>query len=685
MKRLAVDIGGTFTDSVYIDDDRKLHIDKTPSTPEDFAKGVINGIERLDLDVSELDIFIHGATTVLNALVEKKVAEVGLITTEGFRDALEMMRWDRDPHIYDYTVKKSEPWVPRHLRKEVDERILKDGEVHKELDEEEARQVVRELKEAGVDAVAICLIHGYANSIHEEKIESIVKEEFPEAYVSCSHKVAPEYKEFERTSSTVINSATGPVLDDYLSRLSDALEDKEYKKKIYAMQSNGGLIREDEARKTPITTIMSGPVGGVVGGVHLSNMLDNPNVITLDMGGTTADIALIENHEANYSTKIEVKDEQGWDKWPVLAPTIDVTSIGAGGGSIAWVDVGDVWKVGPKSAGADPGPACYGQGGTEPTVTDANLLAGRMNPDYFLGGEMDVDVEAAKKALGKIGDVFDIDLHEVSSGILEIVVSNMAREIRTSCAEEGYDYSEAALMAFGGAGQLHATDLAKELNISTVVAPYQPGSMSAMGMLVSDFRYDASKTWVHPTEPSAMGRVNEIYKELEAETLDNLESQGVSNEKVSLTRTCDIRYAGQEYVINTPIPQGELTGDQVEKIVRNYNDLHERQRGHCNRDEDTQFVTFRVVGRGVVEKPYYAEKEEGEASPCEEAIKGKRKAYSSEVQEFIEHDIYEWEKLKPNNSFSGPAIVEDPRTTLYLSGNEVAKVDSHMNIIIEVG
>ncbi len=683
MRRLSVDIGGTFTDSVFIDDDRNLHIDKTPSTPSDFAKGVLNGLERQNIDIATLDVFIHGATTVLNAILERKVAKVGLITTKGFRDVLEMMRWDRDPHIYDYTVKKSSPWVPRNLRKEVTERVRHTGEIHEKLDENEARKAIRELKAEGVEGIAICLIHAYANTTHEDIIEKIAQEEFPEAYISCSHDVAPEYREFERTSSTVINSCTGPILEKYLSRLSGAIQNKGYKKKMYAMQSSGGLIREDEAVKRPITTIMSGPVGGVVGGVYISKMLGYPNVITLDMGGTSADIGLIADNKAEYSTETKVKDESGWDKWPVLAPTVDVTAIGAGGGSISWVDVGDVWKVGPQSAGAAPGPACYGKGGTDPTVTDANLIAGRMNPEYFLGGEMELDFEAAEKALGKIANVYGIENHKVASGILEIVGSNMARTIRILCAERGFDYNEAVLMAFGGAGQLHATDLAKELGITTVIAPYQPGSMCAMGMLVSDFRYDTSKTWVYPTEESAVKRINEIYEELEKDALKNLTTQGVSEDRIQIMRTCDIRYIGQEYVINTPIPSGEIFAKDIEIIKKKYNDLHELQRGHCNRKEDTQFVTFRVVGTGLVDKPYYAKRKKGNKS-SKAAFKGKRKAYASDVDKYIDYEIYEWNRLVPNNIVNGPAIIEDPRTTLHVSSGQKAKVDEHMNIIIEV-
>ena len=487
--RLGVDTGGTFTDlCVFEETSGDVKITKVPSTPANPALAVINGIrkliEREGILPEELCFLIHGTTVATNALLEHKGARTALLTTEGFEDVLHIGRQNR-PKLYDFRASRPAPVVPRHLRFGVPERVLHTGEVFRVLDEAKVREIVEEIREQGIRSIAVSLIHSYANPIHERKIESIVSEIFPEAHVTVSAEVLPEFREYERTSTVCINAYVMPKVNDYVADLERQMKDMGIASDLYIMQSNGGVITARTARRMSARTVLSGPAGGALTGVFLSRAIERPNVITIDMGGTSSDICLIEGGTPRLTTESEIGG------YPIKLPMIDINTIGAGGGSVARIDAGGALQVGPESAGADPGPVCYGRGGTEPTVTDANLVLGRLNPAGLLGGEMPLQLDKAIEVLEeKIARPLGLDVYRAAEGIISVVNANMIRGIRRVSVERGYDPREFVLVPFGGAGPMHGVELAQALNMKEIAVPAHPGISSAVGMLSADVRHD---------------------------------------------------------------------------------------------------------------------------------------------------------------------------------------------------
>ena len=675
VNRVGVDIGGTFTDLMLIDEKGQSSLTKSPSTPKDLTMAIMANIKKIGLDVSTLEMFGHGTTQALNSLLMRTTAKAGLITTKGFRSVLEIMRTNR-PDMYNLQQDKPEPFVPRYLTVEVLERISYNGAILQALDEQQAIEVVRKLRAEGVKVIAVCLLNSYVNPVHEQKLKEIIEKEYPQAHISLSSEISRQWREFERTSTTVINACTMPVMDTYLSLLEGKLVAGGCEVEPLIIQSNGGMMTAKIARERPVNTVFCGPAAGVVGATYLARAIGDSNIITYDMGGTTCIVALVERGQPKIKTEGEL------NRWPITMPMIDVNTLGAGGGSIVWIDAGGALRVGPQSAQAEPGPVCYGRGGTEPTVTDANLLLGRINPDYFIGGEIKLDIDGARKALEtKIANYYGMDLFEAANGIIEILISNQARATRAVSVERGYDPREFTLVAFGGAGGLHAGLLAEELGMQRVIVPFAPGHMSCLGQLVADIVQDSVRTYVKLSHELELDKVNQIYRELEAEVVEILKAEGVSEDRIGTERSADIRYAGQEFTIQTPVRSGKLTQEGVTEAITKFNDLHEMSYGYCARNLPTELVNLRMSALGSMPKPALREYPKADATP-DVAFKGKRKVFFE--GEFVECPLYEWERLRPGNVIEGPAIVEEPGSTIIIRPKHSMSVGKFLNCFIEL-
>ena len=682
--RLAADIGGTFTDLVLLDEVGNLHVHKTPSTPDDFKVGVLAGVEAIigngdaggshggDGPLSDTDYFVHGATVVLNALIQRKLPVTALVTTEGFRDVLEIMRTN-NPYMYDMQYVKPKALIPRRLRFEVKERTRHTGEVLKPLDEDSVRAVADRLKASGAETVAVCLLHAYANPDHEQRIRDILLEACPDLVVCLSCEVAAELREFERSSTTSINAATVPIITSYLDRLSSDLKGMGLKRDLCVMQSNGGVITANVARHLPVRTVMSGPSGGVVGGTHLADQIGLDNVLTVDMGGTSTDIGVISNGRAMTVDVSEV------DRWPIMAPMIEILAIGAGGGSIGWMDAGGGLRVGPQSAGADPGPVCYNRGGTEPTVSDACVVLGRLDPDYFLGGEMDLNVDGAHQVVEtKVAQALKMNKFEAAAGILTVVTANMAKAMRQILVARGLDPRDFTLMAFGGAGGMVAGDLLRVSEVKRAVVPNNPGALCAIGMLVTDFRHDASATMVRSLDKADADEVMALYKELEKKAVGQLLSEGVVSGDVDVERYIDVRYIGQEYYLRIPVGEARL---DVTKLGDDFNDEHERNYGYATREFPCELVNLRVTALGRVERPTFPDypKRKESDGPLEPSMR--RAVYFDGG--FVDTGIYKVDTLRAGDTIDGPAVIEDPRSTVVIQTGQHARVDQLRNIHLE--
>ena len=600
--RLAVDVGGTFTDlALYEVETDRLEFAKTPSTPADQSEGVANGIrelvKRLDIDPAEIHFFLHGTTVATNTLLQRRGARTALVATEGFRDVLQIGRQER-PHLYDWKLRWPEPLVPRHLRMEVRERVLYTGEVLTPLDQADVGKLVEQLVEADVEAVAVCLLHSYANPVHERTIGEAIRKAMPHVALSLSHEVLPEFKEYERMSTTVINAYVAPMLKRYVGSLQRTIANEGVASDVYIMQSNGGTRGAAAAMERPVHTILSGPAAGVIGSVALSLEAGEVNTVSVDMGGTSFDVSLC------YQGEIRRTQESELDRLPVKVPMVDIHTLGAGGGSVAWIDPGGAMRVGPQSAGADPGPASYGRGGVEPTVTDANLILGRLNPAGFLGGGMSLDVELARKAEhDRLAVPLGLSVEETAEGIVRVVNAGMLKGIRVVSVTKGYDPREFTLIAFGGAGPLHASELAAELKIPRVLVPVAPGVTSALGLLMADLRHDYVRTVLSRGDQLQPGNLTSLYAEMETEAQSEMLREGVALGKVAILRTADIRYAGQGYELEVPVSGGALTKASLADVVDLFHQAHTRVYGHASPDSPIEAVNLRVTALAKMPRP----------------------------------------------------------------------------------
>jgi len=674
--RVAVDIGGTFTDLVAIDDDG-LTLEKASTTPSNFADGVVDAVDKSTLDPATVDQFVHGTTVVINAITERDGEDTALVTTEGFRDVLDITRANR-PDMFNFQYQKPEPFVPRRHRWEAPERVDQAGNVLTSLDEDAVREIARKIRDAGFDTVAVSYLHSYRHPEHERRTRKLIHDVHPEAYVTLSHELTKEYREYERTNTTVLNSYVRPIADNYLDKLEGRLADEDFDGNTYAMKSNAGTASFQEARQRPVEMVESGPVGGVYGAARVGERIDEPDVISFDMGGTTAKTSLVEDGDVTIDTDYWLESSPRDEGYPLKIPVVDIVEIGAGGGSIAWTDQGGSINVGPQSSGADPGPACYGRGGTDPTVTDANLLTSRLNPDYFLGGEMTLDVDAARGSLEPLADEFGTSIREAAHGILRIVNSNMATALKQVSIRRGHDPRDFVIVASGGAGPLHAATLGRELGVKEVVVPRAPGQFSAWGMLLTDLRKDFVRTNVTDFNTDAAPDVGAIFAEMEAEAYDAYAAEDVSPDDIVVERTVDLRYAGQEHTVNTPVSDADIDQTTVEETIVRFHDRHEHT-FNFQMDDAVELVNLRLTASAPMPKPEVESVERD--TELDTAIKTTREIDFG-TEGVHEARVFERGALPTNEVIEGPAVVEEPACTTLVHPDQTLDVDTLGNLHI---
>jgi N-methylhydantoinase A len=627
-----------------------------------------------------VDLFVHGTTVCLNAILQGKTETTGFITTRGFRDILELQRSNRTK-IYDPMYRKPTPLVPRHLRFEVDERILSDGRIERPLEEATVYTAIDCLKALGVRTIGVCLLNSYANDAHEVAVVDLIHRHYPEAFVTRSTELSREYREYERSATAAVNAGLMPIMRSYLVSLAGRVRERGLDADVHIMQSNGGMMTSDVARDRPVYTINSGLVGGVVATHTLARLLGEPNAIGSDMGGTSFDVSLIVG--GAYRTLPQMRIEtptSGDDAYPLQMASLDTHAIGAGGGSIAWVDGGGLLHVGPRSAGADPGPASYGRGGEEPTITDANLVLGRLNPALFLGGRMTVFPELARRSIAPLARRFDQSVEAMAEGILAIAVNNMANAIRTMTIRRGIDPREFVLISAGGAGSLHSSLIAQELGIPKVVVPTMPGNFAAWGMLCTDLKHDYVRTLVAPVDTVDLEQVGTIYEELESHARETLRREHVPDERMALVRTADVRYLGQGHSLSVPLPSGAF-GDSVRSdIAGQFDALHLAMYLHNAPDEAKEIVSLRLVAVGEVASPDLPELASGNEAPTASSQHTPRAVWFG--GRCAPWPVYDRAEFRAANRIPGPAVIEEAVSTTLVLPNQDAVVDAYGNLIL---
>jgi N-methylhydantoinase A len=679
--RVAVDIGGTFTDLVFLDEaSGGVGAAKASTTPARFENGVMDALGQTHLDA--VSFLAHGTTVIINALTERRGARTALITTRGFRDVLEIAKSNR-PDLYNLLYQKPEPFVPRRLRLEVSERVSYKGDVLAPLDEDDVRRAVAEIRRNGAEAVAVCFLHSYANPVHEQRAAEIVREEWPEASVTASYELTNEWREYERTSTAVLDAYVKPVASRYLDALARQLGSAGVPARIcYAMRSNGGISRFDVAARTPINLVESGPVGGVIGAAAVGAQLGEQNLITLDIGGTTAKSSLVERGAIRLTGDYHIERTPAKAGYPIKVPVADIVEIGAGGGSIAWLDPAGALRVGPRSAGAEPGPACYGWGGAEPTVTDANLIAGRINPEYFLGGRIALDVDRAQDAFRPLAEQLDVSLAEAALGVIRIANANMIHLLKLVSVRRGRDPRDFALVAFGGGGSMHAAALARELQTRRVIVPPHPGHFSAWGMLASDLRHDLVQTHFARSEDLTTDELAAFWEELESRLETTFAEEGVGADEIHFERSADMRYAGQEHTVTVPSLEGRLDEAARQALELRFHELHE-QLYDFRLESPIEFVNFRVTGVGAVPKAGLVRILAGSGT-ADRAAKGAREVHFDELGRH-EATIYERARLGAGDELDGPAVVEEEAASTLVFPGQRLRVDDYGNLVIKPG
>ncbi len=675
--RFSVDIGGTFTDLIVWDTATgTIRTNKSSTTP-DPSRGVIDVLKKEGLDLETAEMFIHGTTLGLNAIIQKKGARTGLITTRGFRDVLEIGRLDR-PNMYDMLYHKPPVIVPRHLRLEVGERLNAKGEVLTPLNTDDVVNAAELFRHYGIDAVAVCLLHAYANPEHEEMVGAVLSEQLPGVHITLSHQISREYHEYERTSSTVLNGYIQPIMDSYLVDVQRSLGENDFRGPILLLRSSGGAMTLREMREAPIHSIMSGPAGGVLGAQYLAQLTGIENIITADAGGTSFDVSMLWQKHPRITTEMLVEG------YKLRMPVLDIRSIGAGGGSLGWIDSGGALQVGPESAGAFPGPICYRRGGTQPAVTDAALVLGILDPNHFLGGQMPLDLEGARAGIQElVAEPLGMDAAEAASGMIEIAEVKMAGAIRAISVEKGFDPRDFALLAFGGSGPLFACNIARLSSVNRVVVPVAPGNFSAWGMLVSDLVHDLSRTMVVGLAEVDLGFFERIFEELELQANRALESDGVAESRRRLLRSVDMRYLGQGgHSITVSVPSTAMDGEACRSLEARFHDLHESTYGH-RLDDPVEIVNFRLRGIGLVDKPALNKLPAG-GPDSRPAIKGERLVYWRAAGSFRPTPIYDRAKLLRGNELIGPAVVEEAASTTVVGIGDEVTVDEWGNLLIKI-
>lgn len=661
-----MDIGGTFTDFVITDvEARRTFTGKSLTTPLNPSEGVLNGLRELTPDAENIAFCVHGTTVGLNAFLERRGTRVLLIMTGGLRDAYTIARGDRK-ELYTLQYHKPKRLVPRRDVVEVRERMRWDGSVLEPLDEEDFGPIVDRIRAEGIKAVAVCFIHAYVNPEHELRAREILRRTCPDLSVTLSHEVAREWREYERSSTAVMNAYIAPIVERYLVSLERDMKALGVDATLHVMRSNGGVMTASAARQLPIHTLMSGPVGGTAGGAALAKVSNRRNLLCVDMGGTSFDLSLIVDGKPSVSTETELEG------LPILMPFVDIHTIGAGGGSLAWVEAGAL-RVGPQSAGADPGPACYGRGGSEPTVTDANLFLNRLDASYFLGGRMTLDEAAAARAVRRIAEQIGLSDVATAEGMLAIVNAKMADAMRTITVRQGIDPRDFALVAFGGAGPMHAVWLAQELEIGEVVIPHIPGTFSAWGMLHTDIRHDLTQNFYRPAagvDPSDAARV---FEHLESDGQAVLRDQHVDSASMRFMRSADMRYVGQEYWVNVPVPAPA----DLETVVQSFHEMHRTRYGHSTPNAPVEFVNLRVAAVGLIEREVigFNEAEQG----LDPQVGVRQVIFDGASRETR---LMMRRRLAPGENYSGPLVIEEETTTTVVPPGWEVAIDAFGNMVI---
>ena len=691
--RLGIDVGGTFTDGVLIDEESgAITVDKVPTTPAHISEGFISLVERLAersaVDLGELSYIIHATTTATNAVIEGTGARAGLLVTEGFRDVLEIGRQVRH-ELYNLQTEKPTPLIPRQRCLEIRERLDYRGQTLVELDEESVAAAAAQLHAENVELIAICFLHSYQNPVNEHRAAAIIRGLYPEIAVSVSSDIAPEIREYWRASTAVINAYIQPVIRRYLEALQSRLVDMGVRSRLHIMQSNGGIMTSETAMERPVYMVESGPAAGVAAAAYFSKLMDLSNVVSFDMGGTTAKAGLILNGEPQVRSEFEV----GAGPWsgaglvkasgyPILGSVMDLVEVGAGGGSVAWIDPGGLLRVGPQSAGAHPGPACYQKGGTQPTVTDANLVLGRLNPDYFLGGEMRLSVEAAATAIEThAARPLGISVDEAAMGIVDIADVMMLRAMRLVSVQRGYDPRDFSLVAFGGAGPLHADRLAADLGIPLVMIPPDPGVTSALGMVVSHLRRDYRATRIQLLDSPDLDAINEDYRGFEREAIADLMEDRIESHQIKLDRYMDVRYVGQSWKLRIVAPGGELTTKHLPDLRAAFEDKHVQSYGYSVADEAVEIVNLGVLATGMIPPPALRDIARGDRS-ADAAQKAVREVYFGEIPGRVRCQIFDRHKALEGNVMEGPCVIEERESTILVHPGHQAEVVRHGALLL---
>jgi N-methylhydantoinase A len=692
--RLGVDIGGTFTDGALVDEATgEILIVKVPTTPVDPAAGFMAAVERALQRVQStgeaVRLVVHATTVATNALIEGKTARVGMITTRGFRDVLEIGRQIRS-RLYDVHLTKPRPLVSRRWSLEVGERLDAAGTVLEALDAEGVRWAVRQLKADGVEAIVCCFLHSYINAAHERLAADIIRAEYPEAFVSVSSEVCPEYREYLRASTTAVNAAVMPIVSRYLDALESRLQARGIAAPFYVMQSSGGVTSVQSAKQRPVYMVESGPAAGVIAAGAFALPHGYSNVISFDMGGTTAKVGLIREGRPQLSTEFEVggqaitsMGEGRGSGYPVRTPVIDLVEVGAGGGSEAWIDAGGAMRVGPQSAGAVPGPVCYGQGGATPTITDANLLLGRLNPEFFLGGEIALDLDTSREAImARCGRPLGLDPLQAASGIVEIANAHMMGAIRLISVQRGYDPRDFVLVAFGGAGPLHANALARELGIPTVLIPPSPGIASALGMLMTDLTHEFVATRRQLLAMLQPAMLVALFRDYEAQGDERLAHEWVAPAQRRLVRSLDLRYRGQSHELTVAAPAGDLTPEDLERIQEQFHEAHARAYGYAAREDLVELVNVRLTAIGVSPKPRLKALPQG-SGDFRGAVKGHRPVWFGETSGFVPCPVVDRYRLRWGDRIAGPAVIEELDSTTVVHPDYLIVVDQYGNLLLQ--
>jgi len=682
MYRVGIDTGGTFTDAVLFDEEGNVRIFKAPTTPEDFSSGVMNCLKEaatgLGMDfkgfLGKVELIAHGTTVTTNVVLTKTGAKIGAIATKGFRDMIEIRRAIR-PDRWDRKTVPVKPLAPRHLHMEVDERILYNGEVLTPLNEDSARSAVKKLKEEGVEAIAVTLLFSFINPVHEKKIAEIISQEYPGVYTGLSSEVLPRVREYERTSTTMLDAYVAPSLVKYVTRLQERLKENNFSGELLLMQANGGVQAWDVAIKRPVGAINSGPAAAFPCSLYFAELMDVQDVLSIDMGGTSFDVGLVKDRTIKTIAESEIA------RFKNAFPAIDVLTIGAGGGSIAWIDPGAVLRVGPQSAGAMPGPACYGTGGEEPTVTDANLILGYLSPDYFLGGRMKLDAGAANKAVEKLAVKFGGDVVQAANAVFNIVNEVMCNAIIRACVRRGYDPRDFLLVVGGGAGAAHAVRLAQTLGISRVLIPKVAPTYCALGLAISDLKHDYVHSYITPLREADFDEINRIYGEMEREARAVLKGEGVAEENITFQKEAEMRYVGQWREIEIDVPEATLTKEHIPTIEDSFHKRHEQLYTYAYSAAPMEIQTLRGVAVGSVARPPLKGQPSEGKEPSQAALKTERQVFFSESQGFVKTPIYDGDKLRPGNIIEGPAVIEEVAVTIVIPPKVKFSVDQYGNYI----